>query len=185
MQISSVSDFERFALKSEKSIAAKVKKSEESASEYALQKSEATLRETELWRELSAAEWKQELYARQQQGERAVADEVNRQWSTFKKERKTALKAALRLRLQKEFPALAECFTLWVSRNYKTGTLTMPKAFTASVDRKQFEVRECEEEQVVFASGNLYIEYSVERIIDELGDEIAQQMHFEENEWPV
>ncbi|MGB6018646.1 MAG: hypothetical protein WBF77_03525 [Sulfurimonadaceae bacterium] len=183
MQISSVSDFERFALKTKKSIATKVKRAEDDASLYALQKEEAALREIELWRELSRKEWKQELYAREQQGERAVADEVNRQWSAFKKERKTALKEALKARLQQEFPAMAACFVAWVSHNYETGTFTMAKAFMASVDREQFDLRECEEEQVVFASGNLYIEYSVERIIEELGDEITQYMHFEENEW--
>ena len=141
------------------------------------------MRETERWRELSAAEWKQELYAREQQGERAVADEVNRQWSAFKKERKMALKAALKIRLKQEFPVLAACFVAWVSRNYETGTFTMNQSFNVSVDRELFELRECKKEQVIFASGNLYIEYSIERIIEELGDEIAEQMHFEENEW--
>lgn len=183
MQISSVSDFERFALKTEQSIAAKVKKSEDDASLYALQKEASSLQELERWKVLSAAEWKQELYAREQQGERAVADEVNTQWSAFKKERKTAIKTALKARLQQEFPALAACFVAWVSRNYKTGTFTMNRSFMALVESEKFEVRECEKEQVVFTSGKLYIEYSVERIIDELGDEIAQQMHFEENEW--
>jgi hypothetical protein len=185
LQISSVSDFERFALKTGKSIAAKVKRAEDDASEYALQKEEATLQEIQGWRELSAAEWKQELYAREQQGERAVVDEVNRQWSAFKKGRKRALKAALKARLQQEFPALAACFVAWVSRNYETGAFTMNQSFMASVDSEQFDLRECEKKQVIFSSGHLYIEYSVERIIEELGDEIAQQMHFEENEWQV
>ena len=183
MQISSVSDFERFALKTEQSIATKVKKSEENTSLYVLQKEESTLRELQEWRELSTAEWKQELYAREQQGERAIADEINRQWSAFKKERKRALEVTLKTRLQDEFPALAACFITWVSHNYKTGSFTLNSSFTALVDNKQFDIHECEKEQVIFASGNLYIEYSVERIIEELGDEIAKQMHFEENEW--
>lgn len=185
MQISSVSDFERFALKTKQSIRAKVKKSEDDASHYALHKEEATLREIESWRERSAAEWKQELYAREQQGERTITDEVNLKWSTFKKERKRVLETALKTRLQEEFSSLAACFIAWVSRNYKTGTFTMHHSFSSLVNKKQFEIQECEQEQVIFASGNLYIEYSVERIIEELGDEIAQQMHFEENEWQV
>ena len=183
MQISSVSDFERFSLKVNNNIAAKVKKSEENASLYVLQKEDSTVRELQEWRELSTAEWKQELFAREQQGERAIADEVNRQWSVFKKERKKALETALKTRLQEEFPSLAACFIAWVSRNYKTGTLTMHHSFTSLAENRQFDIHECEKEQVIFASGNLYIEYSVERIIEELGDEIAQQMHLEENEW--
>jgi len=185
LPISSVSDFERFALKTEQSIATKVKRSEESAALYALQKEASTLQESVRWRELSAAEWKQELYARKQQGERTVADEVNRQWSAFKTERKRALKAALKARLQEEFPALATCFIAWVSRNYKRGKFTMHPSFMEAVESELFEVDVCEQEQVIFASGNLYIEYSVERIIEELGNEIAVKMHFKENEWQV
>ena len=108
---------------------------------------------------------------------------MNLQWSAFKKERKNRLETALKTRLQEEFPSLAACFIAWVSRNYKTGIFTMHHSFTALAESEQFDIRECEKEQVIFASGNLYIEYSVERIIEELGDEIAQQMHFEENEW--
>ena len=59
----------------------------------------------------------------------------------------------------------------------------MHHSFKSLVDSKQFDIHECKKEQVIFASGNLYIEYSVERIIEELGDEIAAKMHFEENEW--
>lgn len=182
MQISSVSDFERFAVKTQKSIATKVKRAEDDAALYALQKEEETLRKIQGWRELSRTEWEQELYAREQQGERAVSDEVNRQWSAFKKERKTALKAAFKVRLEEVFADLATCFVAWVSGNYKRGTFTMAEAFIPLVNRERFDIRECEKEQVVFESGNLYIEYSVERIIEELGDEITQHMHFEENE---
>lgn len=185
MPISSVSDFERFALKTKKRIAAKAERSEADASVYALQKEEEALREIERWLQQSRSEWKQELRAREQEGRRGVSDEAERLWSAYKKERRTALEAALKVRLSQEFPVLAACFIAWVSRNYKKGVLIMPKAHMASVKTELFELLECKKEQIVFTSGNLYIEYSVERIIEELGDEIASGMYFEENRWPA
>ncbi len=183
MPISSVSDFERYALKSKKRIAAKVKKSEDEASAYALEKEKEAQQETERWLQQSRSEWKRELSARQKQGKRGVSDEVKRQWSAYKKERKQALESALRVRLAEAFPALAECFIDWVSQNYETGVLIMPKAYAASVKTERFDLHESKKEQVVFTSGNLYIEYSVERIIEELGDDIVSSMHFEEGPW--
>ncbi len=183
MPISSVSDFERFARKCRKNIDEKVQKRETDAAAYVLDKEKATLNTIEAWRALSTAEWQQALQARRQQGERRIADAVDRQWSAFKKERKKELKAALRRRLQEAFPALAACFVNWVEGRYESGVFTMPKAYRSLVKGDGFEVQECNEEQLIFANGNLYIEYSVERILDELGEEITQQMHFEENEW--
>jgi primosomal protein N' len=183
LPLSSVSDFERFALKSKKRIAAKVKKTEEDASAYALQKEEAAQQEIEHWLRQSRAEWKQALSAKRKRGEKAISDEVKRGWSAYAKEHKTALEAALKVRLSAEFPALAACFIAWVSKKYETGVFTMPRAYAGSVKSEFFEVIECEDEQIVFTSGNLYIEYSVERIIEELADDIASCMRFGEAPW--
>ncbi|MEA3418746.1 MAG: hypothetical protein U9Q90_05040 [Campylobacterota bacterium] len=185
MPVSSVSDFERFALKVKKHITDKVKKSEEDVSAYALQEEEKSLRETEKWLQQVRSEWEHELNAREQQGLRTISDEVNREWSTFRKEREMALKKAVEERLGQSFPLLAECFIAWVLKNYKTGSFTLPKAYGMLINREGFDVRTCEEKQVIFSSENLYIEYSVERIIEELNDEIAVCMHFEEDLWPV
>jgi hypothetical protein len=183
LPLSSVSDFERFALKSKKRIAAKVKKTEDDASAYALQKEAEAQLEIENWLQRSRTEWKQALSARQKRGEKAISDEVKRGWSVYTKERKTALEAALKVRLDEAFPTLAACFIEWVSRNYETGVFTMPRAYAPSVNRAMFDLLECENEQIVFTSGNLYIEYSVERIIEELADDIVSCMCFEEAPW--
>ncbi len=183
MPISSVSDFERFAAKSRQSIVTKIKRAEAEASLYALRKEKETAGSLERWCKQSHAQWKQELYIREQQGERVIADEVNSVWSAFKKERTNRLKEALKLRLEQEFEVLATCFVSWVSQRYETGTFTLPKVLMPSVDQAKFAIHEGEKQQVLFVSGNLYIEYSVTRILDELGDEIVRQMHFEENEW--
>jgi len=183
LSISSVSDVERFAQQSRDNIAKKVQQRETDAAAYVLQKEKETLKTIEAWRALSTAEWQQELRARRQQGERRAADEVDRQWSAFKQERNQELTAALKSRLTEAFPALAACFVEWVAGRYEGGVFTMPKTYWSLVEDVRFELHACDKEQLIFASGNLYIEYSVERIIDELGEEIAQQMHIEENEW--
>lgn len=61
----------------------------------------------------------------------------------------------------------------------------MPKKYIALVESDEFDILECQQEQIIFSSGNLYIEYSVDRIIEELGDDITKSLHFEENEWQV
>lgn len=185
MPVSSVSDFERFALKVKKHIADKINESEKDASFYALRKEEKSAQETEKWLQQARSEWKHELNAREQQEHRAISDEVNREWSTFRKEREMELREAIKEQLGQSFPLLAECFIAWVLQNYETGRLTLPKAYSVHIDTERFNVHTCEEKQVIFESGNLYIEYSVERIIEELNDEITASMHFEEDPWPA
>ncbi|MGA7964798.1 MAG: hypothetical protein WCB49_02685, partial [Gammaproteobacteria bacterium] len=166
MPVSSVSDFERFALKSKKRIAATVKRSEDDASAYAHQKEKDAQREIQRWLQQSRAEWNQVLSDRERRGERAISNEVKKRWSAYTKERKAALEAALQVRLDEVFPTLAACFIAWVAQHYETGVFTTPKAYAASVNRAKFDLLEYKKEQIVFTSGNLYIEYSVERIIE-------------------
>lgn len=183
MQVSSVSDFERFAQTLRKAIAADVKERGEKAASYARQKEAESQQLTKQWREASDREWQQELRLRQRIGRREIAEEVRRQWSAFRQARELALKTTLRKELRVIFPELAQCFIAWVSDNYNGGRFTVPKAYRHLVKSSLFEVMTCEEEEVVFEKGNLYIEYSVQRIIEELGDEIAFQMHVEDIEW--
>ena len=188
MPKSSVSDFELFALKVEKHIAVKVKKSEEGDIAYCLQKEEEALKETETWLRQKHAEWKLELSMREQQERKVIAGEIDRKWSVFKKEFEAAAKKALKKQLEKEFPSLVECFVVWASKHYKTGTFTLSEAYSVWVDRERFEVQISQEEKIIFRSDNLYIEYSVERMIEELKEEINAVMHdssSKEDLWPV
>lgn len=185
MPISSVSDFEQFILKVEKNIAAKVKTKETNASLYVLQKEKDTLAEITRWKERSAIKWEQEQNALEQREEKALVATVKQQWSVFKKEHEMVLRAAFKQKLEASFDLLAKCFISWVSHNYTTGTLTMAKKYTSLVENEQFDLQECKKDQIIFSSENLYIEYSVDRIMEELGNEIIKSLQFEEDEWQV
>lgn len=183
MPVSSVSDFERFARNINSRVGTAVTKIEAEALTYARQKEEGALREAARWAEQSQTQWKAELRMREERGGRAITEEMERQWYGFRRERESALKKRLEVRLKAIFPELAECFVAWVSRNYASGSFSVPKAYAALVERPRFALSECEKEQLLFVKGNLHIEYSVARIIEELGDEIALQMRFEEGTW--
>jgi len=180
---SSVSDFERFALKVEEHIAARVKKSEEERSAHRLQKKERSLRETEKCMQQKRSDWKLELTARERQDRRAIADEAAQQWSAFKKESEVAVKEGLKIRLEKEFPSLVECFVKWASQEYEKGIFIMPAVYHALVNRERFELQASQKNTIIFRNNNLYIEYSVERIMEELKSEMTAMMHFEEDPW--
>ncbi|MEA3456294.1 MAG: hypothetical protein U9R26_07275 [Campylobacterota bacterium] len=182
MPKSSVSDFELFALKVEEHIASRVKKSKEESSEYRLQKEEENIQEAENWLKQKRTEWKLELAAREQQEKRTIAETVSRQWSLFRKEAEREVKEALKRRLEEEFPILAKCFITLVSKQYETGIFRMPETYSESIDRERFDLELCREEKIVFELGNLYIEYSVERIMEELKSEIVD---LKEDTWQV
>ena len=185
MQQSSVSDFEHFALKVEKHIAAKVKKSKESAELYQVQKNQEAEDETERWLKQKHSEWEAELKAQEQQGKRAIADEVGQRWSAFIKESEAALGKAFELQLQDQFPSLVKCFVTWISKHYKTGIFILPNNYSAWIDKERFGVELSQEEKIIFRSDNLYIEYSVEQIIEELKEEINATIHLKESSWAV
>ena len=183
MPVSSVSDFEHFAQKVKKQIGIKVRRIEEETSAYLHAKENEAEHKINSWMKHARFEWDQERYAQEQQSRISIAEEVNRQWSEFKKERRSALRSALKVRLEEIFPALAECFVSHVSQQYETGTFTLPEVYMSSVTKEGFVLHSCETEEIVFISGNLYIEYSVERIIEELDDEIVSYMHFKDDKW--
>lgn len=170
----SVSDFELFALKVKEHIAAKVKKSEEESLAYRLQKREENIQEAENWLKQKRTEWKLELAAREQQERRAIAEEMDQKWSLFRKEAESAVKESLEKRLKEEFPVLAKCFILKISKQYQKGVFIMPEVYSEFVDRERFDLKICQEEEIIFKQDNLYIEYSVERIIEELKEESWQ-----------
>jgi len=160
-----------------------VKERKEKAASYVRQKEAEARQQREQWREESDREWQQELRLHERIGRREISEEISRQWSAFRQARESALKRALTEELNAIFSELAECFINWVSQSYSGGRFTVPKAYRHLIKRPLFEVMTCEEEQVVFEKGNLYIEYSVQRIIEELGDEIALQMHVKDSAW--
>ena len=183
MPESSVSDFELFALKVKENIAAKVKKSEEESVAYCLQKEEEALQKTEKWFTQKYAGWKRELTAREQQERRAITEEIDQKWSLFKKDAERAVKESLEKQLEEEFPLLAKCFIVWVTKQYQTGVFIMPEIYSEVVNRERFDLEVCREEKIVFRQDNLYIEYSVERIMEELKDEMTTALHFKEDLW--
>lgn len=185
MPVSSVSDFEHFAQKVKKQISIKVKKVEKETSDYLLKTENDAEHKISNWLKHAQTQWDQECYVRKQQSRNSITEEVNRQWSEFKKERRSALRSALKIRLEEVFPALAECFVSQISQKYQTGTFTMPKAYISFIITEGFVFESCKKEQIIFTSGNLYIEYSVERIIEELDDEITLGMHFKDDKWQV
>lgn len=185
MPVSSVSDFEHFSEKVKKQIGLKVKSVEEETSDYLLQTENEVMHKIDSWLKHAQTQWDQERYAQEQQSRNSIEEEMNRQWSEFKKERKSALRSALKMRLEEIFPTLAECFVSQISQWYQVGTFTMPEAYMSFVTKEEFLLRMCEKEEIVFTSGNLYIEYSVERIMEELSDEIDLHMHFKDDRWQV
>jgi len=183
LPVSSVSDFEHFAQKVKKQISTKVRRVEVGTSDYVLQIENEAEHKINSWTQHAQTQWDQERYAQELQSSNTITEEVNRQWSEFKKERKLALRSALKVRLEEIFPTLAECFISQILQKYRTGIFTMPEAYMSFVKKEGFFLHSDEKEQIIFTSGNLYIEYSVERIIEELDNEINLGMHFKDDKW--
>ncbi len=183
MPVSLVSDFEHFAQKVKKQIGVKVEKLEVETSDYLRAKKNESDHNIESWLKHAQNEWDQERYAEEQQSRIIIAEDANREWSKFKKKRELALRSLLKVRLEEIFSVLAECFISKISQEYQTGTFTMPEAYISSVVKEGFLLNIGEKEEIIFTSGNLYIEYSVERIIEELDDEIVSRMLTKEDKW--
>lgn len=183
MPVSSVSDFEHFSQKVKKQIGIKIKRVEKETSAHLLQTENEVSHKISTWMKHAQTQWDQERYTQEQQSRNSITEEMNRQWAQFKKERKSVLKLALKIRLEQIFPTLAECFVSQISQQYKTGTFTMPEVYMAFITTEGFILHSCEKQEIIFRRGNLYIEYSVERIIEELDDEITLCMNFKEDRW--
>ena len=172
MQVSSVSDFEHFAQKFREHIAYKIKSLEDETSAYVLKKENETTQTQERWLEDARYQWDKEYHDLERQHQNTIEEEMNKEWSKYIKEYETALRSLLQKELKEAFPKLAECFLSKISKLYETGVFTMPEAYMPLVKKEGLSLQKSAEEKVIFTSGNLYIEYSLERIMEELDEEI-------------
>lgn len=156
---------------------------EEESHAYRSVKERETDLQIERWLENAREAWEREYRAQEHRGLQAIRESVNKKWSAFREEQTSLLKERLAEALEKVFPLLAECFILRISEQYRSGTFMLPARFASLVKEASFEVKISEKNEVVFMRGNLYIEYSVERIIEELEEALLERMHMEETVW--
>ncbi len=174
--MSSVSDFENFAQKIKEQISITVKEIETESAAYLLQKEHETAYNIDAWLKQEEIKWNQAYNAQKQQSRNLVEGKMNAEWFTFKKERRLALRSALKRELEEIFPVLAECFISTVVQKYQKGIFTMPERYFPSVETEGFILNVSEKEEIIFTSENLFIEYSLERIMEELDDDITLGM---------
>ena len=174
--MSSVSDFEHFAQKIKKQISINVKKIETERSDYLLQKTHETVHNIDAWLKQEKVKWDQARYAQKQQSRNLLEGEMNAEWSTFKKERRSVLRSALKRGLEEIFPSLVESFISTIVQKYQKGIFSMPEKYFPLVETEGFVLHVSEKEEIIFTSGNLFIEYSLERIMEELDDDITLGM---------
>ena len=185
MQVSSESDFELFAKKVKEHTHIAVKKIEDESSQYLIQSEKKALYDIDKYTKGAQSQWEEEYKEREQQEYKNIQSDINREWNTFKKERENRLYEELKQRLEKIFPSLVESFIVCISDKYERGTLIIPKPYMGFVKIQKFDLQESKDERIIFKKENLYIEYSVERIMEELHNDISTSMSFEENIWQV
>lgn len=185
MQASSAYDFEHFSDKIEKQTAITVLEIERETVDYVLQKEHETEQSIKLWLKQSQDLWDQEKERQKKVNHHSVDAQMYAEWSVFIKERRSALRIILKTRIENIFPSLAECFITTIIKKYQQGTFTMPKRFNPTVDQEGFIVKSSEKDKIIFTSGNLFIEYSVERILEELEDELSSHFHMDDKKWQV
>ena len=185
MQISLASDFERFSQHINEQTHIHTQKHKDKALSYALEKKETASNEIDIWIKTEQSAWKKEYQERQRQAYIKIQNDINTQWSTFKKEREKVLRKQIEEKIEEVFPNLVETFINWVCANYSKGTFILPREYISFIRKDKFIVSESNQEGVIFKDQNLYIEYSVKRIIDELNEDIASALNFEGNEWQI
>jgi len=185
LQVSSESDFELFAQKVKEHTNTTIKKIEDEASLYVIKSKEEVVQDIEQYSQEALLRFKQQYKAKEQQGYKDIENEISREWNDFKQERENKLDEELKKRLEEIFPSLATSFIECVSQHYKTGTLVLPKSYMPLIKIEKFSLVQSKDGCIIFKSGNLYIEYSIERIMEELHNDIASSMNFEENLWQV
>lgn len=183
MPVSSESDFEHFAQKVREHIRLKVEQTEAQSQEYVHAKERETEQRAATWLKNAETKWEHEYAELHKQGSIDIADGVNKKWARFRRENMLLLEERLRQRLQEIFPVLAECFIAALSTEHDTGTFILPRQYASVVDSGRFDVKISQKDELLFRKGNLYIEYSVERIMVELEEEIAAGMHLEDEIW--
>lgn len=181
--MSSAYDFEHFAEKIEKLTLITVDEIERETADYLLQRENDTTETIALFLRQAQDAWDQEKDSRKKTNHHHVETLMNAEWSTFIKERRSALTTALRTRLEEIFPSLAECFISTVIQKYDSGTFTMPERYSVSGLKEGYVLIDSEKDEIIFRSGNLYIEYSVERIFEELEEELTLHFNIEDEKW--
>jgi len=183
LPVSSASDFERFSRRIGSSVQSRINGITAEAARYAEDKKRSAEAEAKQWSDEAYAALALELRHREREALRTVTETLNREWARFMLEQRNAVAEALRLRLSLAFPELAECFIVAVMQRYADGTFLLPASFAALVDTTRFGVETEAQTRVIFTRGHLYIEYSIERIIEELAEEIAAQLHESGTTW--
>ena len=180
MQASSAYDFEKFSDKVEKRTATLVKEIEKETAEYILQKEDETTQSIKLWLTQARNSWNEERDRIKKNSHHIIETEVEVEWSEFIEQRRSVIRSTVKTQLEEIFSSLAECFISTIIQKYENGTFTMPKRFNTSVDKEGFIMKVSEKEEIVFTKDNLFIKYSVERILEEFEDELNLHFHIED-----
>lgn len=183
MQLSSVSDFDIFSKRLKEHISTTVKEDERKASEYVLESKKNAMEDIEKYSISANLEWKREYKERQSQELKNIKSTISREWNSFKQERQNILYIKLRESLKEIFPTLAKSFIDCISTKYDNGTFIFAKPYFEFLKTEKFDLLESNNEKIIFKNENLYIEYSVERIMEELRNDITLSMNFEEYQW--
>jgi len=183
LQVSSAYDFENFAEKIEKLTLITVNEIERETEDYLLQREHETKESIALFLKQAQDAWDQEKDSLKKANHHHVETVMNAEWSTFIKERRSALRTALKTRLEEIFPSLAECFISTIIQKYDSGTFIMPERYSVSGLKEGYTLIDSQKDEIIFRSGNLYIEYSVERILEELKDELSSHFNIEDEKW--
>ena len=161
----------------------KVQQLEAQSQEYLHAKERESEQNAEAWLDNAHARWKHEYAAERKEGYNTITEETNKAWAAFKQTNMLLLEERLAEKLKEDFPVLAACFIAELSAKHETGTFVLPERYASLVNGENFNVEISQQEAVVFRKGNLYIEYSIERIMVELGEEIISGMQLEDEIW--
>lgn len=183
MQASSAYDFEHFTDKIKKQNAITLKEIERETAEYVFQKEHETAHSIALWLEQAQDTWDKERNTQYKVNRHRVESQTDEEWSAFLRERRSVLRATLKIQLKENFSSFSECFISTIVQKYDSGSFSMPQRFISLVKNESFIMHSSEKEEIIFTSGNLFIEYSVERILEELEDELTAHLHMEVKKW--
>ena len=183
MQVSSAYDFEHFAEKIEKLTSNTIDEIERETANYLIQRENETKESIALWLKQAQDKWDQEKDSQKKVNSHSIEAQMNAEWSAFIIERRSTLSTALKTRLEVIFSSLAECFISTIIQKYESGTFTMPQRFMTFVSKEGFIFMPSKKEKIIFTSGNLFIEYSVERILEELEYELTSHFQMKDDTW--
>ena len=107
---------------------------------------------------------------RREQGIRAGLESRREHYASIEKQN-VEIKEAVRRRLEEEFDELAGCFLRWLEREYESGSVTVFPEFDGAIPAK-FRVHREKGRSIRFSKENLFIEFSVETLMEEYAGEI-------------